>query len=182
MFNRSVSGTMMLWLLSSVAHRSCSAVETSPPLAVRRQHSRRLPGEIYDIDFDMNDLDAAEIGFVSGMVFMLVMLLLLCCCCCRRGCSVCDLIALICLWDLCCDRGGPPGDFIAIVWSPKPCCQSWWGFWWKCMPRGWEPMHQYRHKVWCMFMRHRKRDRRIWIMLMQLLRRYHTWRQQSSKI
>ena len=80
--------------------------------------ARRLPGG-FDYDFDMNELEAAEIGFLAGLIFVVILACMLCSCCCRasRGCSLCDILAIFCLWEMCCDRDGVstvPGDFVLI--------------------------------------------------------------------
>ena len=75
-----------------------------------RGAGRRKLAAYSDYEVNQDQLMGAEVGFVAGLVVMLVLLLCLCSCCSRRF-SLCEVLTCFCLWEVCCDdrRGG---DFI----------------------------------------------------------------------
>mmetsp|Transcript_13744 Transcript_13744/g.17937 ORF Transcript_13744/g.17937 Transcript_13744/m.17937 type:complete len:107 (-) Transcript_13744:302-622(-) len=85
------------------------ARETSMQDFTKQTNLRKLPDN--DYDFDLDEIDMAEVGITLAAI--LVVLLMICCCCCRRF-SLWDCVALACLWEICCDNpnNGGAGDFV----------------------------------------------------------------------
>jgi hypothetical protein len=108
-------------------HSSIQVASSSPKRTLRQStgheslnssDNHHLYRQLEYLDFDTDQLGAAEVGFLVGISVVVVLILLLLCCCCGcgrggGGCSVCDILAAICIWEMCCEQGDPT-DFCLV--------------------------------------------------------------------